>query len=49
MSLFSKFFKTSNTKQSFKDEKLNEQPVVLSLDDLFVNNFINKGGNKQII
>ncbi|MGY5351192.1 LUD domain-containing protein [Wenyingzhuangia sp. IMCC45533] len=44
MSLFSKFFKTSNTKPSSKDQKINEQPVVLSLDDLFVNNFINKGG-----
>lgn len=44
MSLFSKFFKTTKTKQSSKDKKINEQPVVLSLDDLFVNNFINKGG-----
>ncbi|NJB82605.1 LUD domain-containing protein [Wenyingzhuangia aestuarii] len=44
MSLFSKFFKTSNTKPSSKEKKINEQPVVLSLDDLFVNNFINKGG-----
>lgn len=44
MSLFSKFFKTSNTKQSSKEKKINEQNVVLSLDDLFVNNFINKGG-----
>jgi len=44
MSLFSKFFNTTKTKQSSKDKKINEQPVVLSLDDLFVNNFINKGG-----
>ncbi len=44
MSLFSKFFKTSNTKPSSKEQKINNQPVVLSLDDLFVNNFINKGG-----
>ncbi|NIJ46002.1 nitrogen-specific signal transduction histidine kinase [Wenyingzhuangia heitensis] len=44
MSLFSKFFKTSNTKPSSKEKKINEQPVILSLDDLFVNNFINKGG-----
>ncbi len=44
MNLFSKFFKTSNSKPSSKEQKINEQPVVLSLDDLFVNNFINKGG-----
>ncbi len=44
MSLFRKFFKTSESKTSSKDKQINEQPVVLSLDDLFVNNFINKGG-----
>lgn len=44
MGLFSKFFKTSNTKQSSKEQEINKEPVVLSLDDLFVNNFINKGG-----
>lgn len=41
MGLF-EFFKSS--KPSSKDKKINEQEVVLSLDDLFVNNFINKGG-----
>lgn len=44
MSLFRRFFKTSNTKLSSKEQKIREEPVVLSLDDLFVSNFINKGG-----
>ncbi|MGY5355973.1 LUD domain-containing protein [Wenyingzhuangia sp. IMCC45467] len=44
MGLFDKLFKNSKSKPSSKDKKINEQPVVLSLDDLFVHNFINKGG-----
>ncbi|MDB4297165.1 lactate utilization protein [Flavobacteriaceae bacterium] len=45
MSLFNKLFKkTSEPKLSSKDKQINEQPVNLSLDDLFVHNFINKGG-----
>ena len=44
MGLFDKLFKNSKSKPSSKDKKINEHPVVLSLDDLFVNNFINKGG-----
>lgn len=45
MSFFEKLFKSSNTlKTTSKDKALHEQKVVLSLDDLFVNNYLNKGG-----
>ena len=44
MGLFDKLFKNSKSKPSSKDKKINQHPVVLSLDDLFVHNFINKGG-----
>lgn len=44
MGLFNKLFKNLKSKPSSKDKKINEQSVVLSLDDLFVHNFINKGG-----
>ncbi|CAM1364311.1 conserved hypothetical protein [Tenacibaculum litopenaei] len=41
MNFFKKLF-NSNTESS--KEEINRQPVDLSLDDLFVHNFINKGG-----
>ena len=41
MNFFKKLFKSS--KES-SQEQINNQPVNLSLDDLFVHNFINKGG-----
>ncbi len=42
MSFLKKFFK--NKKESSVDKKIQEQPVSLSTDDLFVHNFIQKGG-----
>lgn len=45
MGLFSNFFKKSDKpKLSSSEKKVLEQPVDLSLDDLFVSNFINKKG-----
>ncbi|WOC39675.1 LUD domain-containing protein [Polaribacter sp. HL-MS24] len=38
------FFKKLLYKQSSKEEEVKEQEVTLSLDDLFVHNFISKGG-----
>ena len=42
MSIFKKLFNKSD--DSFEDNEIKEQEVTLSLDDLFVHNFINKGG-----
>ncbi|CAL2076770.1 LUD domain-containing protein [Tenacibaculum sp. 190524A02b] len=42
MNFFKKLFKSYSTESS--KEEINQQPVNLSLDDLFVHNFINKGG-----
>jgi L-lactate utilization protein LutC len=42
MSIFKKIFKKSE--ESSKDNEIKKQEVTLSLDDLFVHNFINKGG-----
>ncbi len=41
MNFFKKLFNSYNKPSK---EKINRQPVDLSLDDLFVHNFINKGG-----
>jgi L-lactate utilization protein LutC len=38
------FFKKILNRQSFEEKKAKEQEVSLSLDDLFVHNFISKGG-----
>ena len=42
MSIFKKLFNKSD--DSSEDNEIKEQEVTLSLDDLFVHNFINKGG-----
>jgi len=42
MSIFKKLFNKSDG--SSEDNEIKEQEVTLSLDDLFVHNFINKGG-----
>jgi len=42
MSFFKKFFNTN--KESSKEREIKNQDVHLSLDDLFVHNFIDKGG-----
>lgn len=44
MNFFKKLFKTSDKTLSSEEETTNKEPVVSSLDDLFVQNFINKGG-----
>ena len=38
------FFKKLLSRQSFEDEQTTNQEVSLSLDDLFVHNFLSKGG-----
>jgi hypothetical protein len=42
MSIFKKLF--NKNQDSAQDEEIKKQEVTLSLDDLFVHNFINKGG-----
>lgn len=44
MNIFRKLFNTSKDTPSSKEEKSPESKEISSLDDLFVNNFINKGG-----
>ncbi|MDO6802106.1 LUD domain-containing protein [Wenyingzhuangia sp. 1_MG-2023] len=44
MNFFKKLFKTSTNALSSKEETVNNPSDVFSLDDLFVQNFINKGG-----
>ena len=42
MNIFKKIYKSY--KESSIEKQINEQEVILSLDDSFVHNFINKGG-----